>query len=81
MGSIYYYNPFATGNTPVCGRRCIHVKHITMYEVPKNTFLHYFLIILKRTLQNYQKIMKKCFFVINKNKKNLFSVTTNTSTM
>ena len=45
-------NSFATDNTLVCNWGFTFVKHITMHIVPR-----------KHLLQNYSKILKKCFIV------------------
>lgn len=57
------HNTLATGNTLICDRRFEPADDLNMYEVPMDTFLHYFLVFLKRRLQKYQKILKRCFLV------------------
>ena len=45
--------------------RCV-IRYMLITSLPRNTeetFLQDFVVILKRPLQNYYKILKKCFFV------------------
>ena len=47
------FNPFTADYTLVCCILYVHAKHIVMYLVPGTHLFQGFLIILKRTLQDY----------------------------
>ena len=55
--------PIATGNTPVYDWIFESVDNNTVHSTP-NSFHQDFTVVLKRTLQNYCKILMKCFLVI-----------------
>ena len=50
---VKHFNPFATGDTLLCGRIFELGKDILSMYCSEETFLQYFLDILKRTLQNF----------------------------
>ena len=68
LSIIHLYD--ATGNTPVCGWGFELADDIAIHLLPKKTFLQYFLVILKRTLQitrKYWRNVSSCSVICYRN--------------